>query len=164
MRHDLPCGRVTMVDDEDAHLLKFACWRARRSQRREERYYVQAVRYGHSLYLHRLIMGEPDSLSVDHRDGNGLDNRRANLRIGSTGHNNANRSYPPSKTGFRGVEFLQGRYRAHISGGPKTTRNRKKISLGYFDTALQAARAYDLAAIERWGEFARLNFQQQRAA
>jgi len=108
--------------------------------------------------MHTFLTGWP---MVDHRNGNGLDNRRANLRPATKSQNGANRLIAASnKSGFKGVDLKKGRWRAQI----KVVGS--KIHLGYFDLAEEAARAYDMAAIEAFGEFATLNFPSpgQRSA
>lgn len=98
---------------------------------------------------------------VDHVNGNGLDNRRANLRPATSGGNAANRPVRrDSRSGFKGVfpNPIGRPWRAQICV------NGHKRHLGLYDTAEDAARAYDAAASEAWGEFARLNFPKEIAA
>jgi hypothetical protein len=90
---------------------------------------------------------------VDHKDGNGLNNQRSNLRICTNGQNKQNGTvYKNSKTGFRGVTYRKdlNKFRSKISF------NGKEIHLGYFDTALEAAQVRDRKALELHGEFARM--------
>lgn len=103
-------------------------------------------------YLHRLIMNAPPGLDVDHINGNGLDNRRQNLRLCTRSQNNANRHRSQSKsTGVKGVHFEKctGKWRAeiHCDG--------KRHTLGRFDCLEAAANAYNDKAAELFGEFAR---------
>jgi len=126
----------------------------------------QAVRHGklwyavHSLHdehpaMHQEITG---FLKTDHRDGDGLNNRRSNLRPCSQSQNMANRKKPRTNTsGFKGVSWDQqrGKWQTHICYRCKT------IALGRFTIAKDAARAYDAAARKLFGEFARTNFQTQ---
>ena len=103
--------------------------------------------------MHRLLL--PGVRIVDHIDGDGLNNTRANLRDGSDGKNNVNRRlYGNSSSGFKGVHFHKARARWHA----RIRLNNVRKSLGYYDTAIEAAVAYDNAARELHGEYARLNF------
>jgi len=98
---------------------------------------------------------------VDHINGDGLDNRRANLRPATVAQNNMNRGFQRnSTTGFKGVNFYRrtGRWRASL-GINGVTRH-----LGYFDSPEAAALAYDAAALAHYGEFAWLNFPKGIAA
>ncbi|MBU6408070.1 MAG: HNH endonuclease [Alphaproteobacteria bacterium] len=113
---------------------------------------------GKTIYLHRLIMKAPKGVTVDHINRDGLDNRKANLRLASQSENNANREVRNS-TGFRGVVKHRSKFRAFISA-PRTEA-RAHFHLGCFSTAEEAARAYDKAARARWGAFAQLNFPQE---
>lgn len=100
-----------------------------------------------SMKMHRFITGLP---FVDHVNGDGLDNRRANLRAADHTNNARNRQIrSDNTTGFKGVHPRpDGRYGAAIQGS----------FLGLFDSAEEAARAYDAQANIRYGEFAWFNF------
>jgi hypothetical protein len=142
-------GLFAAVDDDDFEWLSQWKWSvnrcagdlvyaARRNGRKHEK-------------MHRLIMGFP-SLDVDHKDGNGLNNQRDNLRIGTRSQNAVNRGPDQrNSSGFKGVSLDHGRWRARIRIG------RVLVSLGHYGTAEEAARAYDTAAIEHFGDFAYLN-------
>ena len=107
--------------------------------------------------LHRVIMKPPKRRVVDHRNGNGLDNRRANLRIvtkSQNAFNNRKRTNTTSR--FIGVYFrkCRGLWAACI------WYRKKRVWLGYFESEIEAARAYDRAALKYRKEFARLNFSK----
>ena len=102
--------------------------------------------------LHRFLTGDAWR-QVDHINGDGLDNRRSNLRLATHAQNMRNRrEQTNNSSGFRGVSRHNRRWRASISVGNKDRH------LGYYDDPIEAARAYDAAALELSGEFARLNF------
>lgn len=110
------------------------------------------------IIMHRQILGDTCAgLDVDHKNGNGLDNRRENIRACTRSQNNMNRRVRShSGTGVKGVYFNKQRnkYEAYI------TLDRKRMNLGRFDTIQDATTAYNNAAIKNFGEFARLNFQE----
>jgi hypothetical protein len=110
-------------------------------------------------YLHRLawafMTGEYPDFEIDHINQEKADNRFCNLRPATRGQNNANRPVQANNAhGFKGVCFVKarGKYIAQINF------NKKLIRLGHFTDAESAARAYDKAAVELFGEFACLNF------
>lgn len=111
---------------------------------------------GAKMYLHRFILQPPPGLLGDHKNGDGLDNRRENLRVATKGQNNVNRPVK-NATGFRGVSRRPRYFVAYIC------IDGRGFHLGCFKTPEQAARAFDAAALAHWGEFARLNFPKQEA-
>jgi hypothetical protein len=108
--------------------------------------------------LHRQIIEAPDGLLVDHRNGNGLDNRRTNLRIATQSQNMQNRQKRKNSTSrFIGVWFVKNKnlWESRI------TYQGKRLWLGRFKSEISAAHAYDSAAKKYHGEFARLNFPEE---
>lgn len=139
-------GKTALIDMRDAHLIQGRAWCV------AGRGYVIA---SDTTKLHRLIMGAGPGEEVDHINGNPLDNRRSNLRMATSAQNKWNtRRFSNNTSGYRGVSFRKdrGKFRAYIN------LDNKQRSLGMFHTAEEAARAYDAAAKELFGEFARLNF------
>lgn len=114
--------------------------------------------------MHWSIIGKPKSgLMVDHKNGNGLDNRKENLRVCSNQQNQWNRSKKKStKTGYKGVNLFMVPNRKKDNFykyfESKIVVSGKKIHLGLFKDVTDAAKAYDSAALEYFGKFARTNF------
>jgi AP2 domain len=143
-------GYVALVDDEDYERLSKLNWRVSIHKRKRRVYAVATVK------LHRLALdvgnADPD---VDHKNGDGLDCQKANLRLCTDGQNSANVGpNRNSRSGFKGVYFhkASGKWASCITrGGRRTMR--------YFDNPLRAAVEYDVMSRALDGEFARPNFQ-----
>ena len=146
-------GKYAIVDAADYEWLSQHKWLANGD---EKRGFYAGRRVGRKLQLmHRLIMNAPPGTVVDHIDGNGLNNRRCNLRI-CTQKQNSRNSAPSrhSSSRFKGVYYCK-RTRKWIA---TIGYNGRTIHLGSFDDEIEAARAYDRKARELFGEFAYLNF------
>ncbi len=151
-------GKVALVDDEDFDRLSKHSWCAHLSRKvglwyAERGYHIEKNKQ-FSLGMHREIMGVQKGVDIDHRDRNGLNNQKSNLRICSRTLNQGNATLrKDSTTGFKGVSYKKenGKFVARVQFG------KKRLSLGYFPTKELAAAAYDKAAIELFGEFARVN-------
>lgn len=108
----------------------------------------------YEIRLHRLVMCARSGQCVDHRDGNGLNCVRSNLRLTDSLGNAANRRpIPHAGSKYKGVCFHRttGKYEGYIK------HRRKKYHLGLFITQEEAATAYNEKAVELFGEFACLN-------
>lgn len=163
--HTIPLtrGYVAIIDSADLPLVANRKWSARPS--RSDQYTAYAVTYLYStrrpIYMHRVLLRvEGVHNHVDHIDGNGLNNRRSNLRVASRSQNLCNRPKPSSNTsGFKGVWY----YKARNRWLAEIRHNGVKHRLGYFTDRIEAAKAYDRAARELHGEFAVLNFPAEAA-
>jgi hypothetical protein len=144
-------GGVTLVDDEDYERFANAKWVQKASARAGLKY---AYASGHDRTLHREIMQPPEGLCVDHINGDGLDNRKSNLRICTSAENSkGQRVLRRGGSRFKGV-YWNKRWKKWVA---QIRVNYKLLSLGGFDEEEKAARAYNDAALKHFGEFARLN-------
>lgn len=144
-------GMSAIVDHEDFETLAQHRWRTHRGSGKRRTWYASTFIDGRRVYMHRLVKR---GRVVDHANGNGLDNRRGNLR--ATDHRRNAINHPvrsDSTTGYKGVTRSGHRYIARI-----VDRQGRRRRLGAFLDPADAARAYDRAAVEIHGQFARLNF------
>ncbi|MBO9380060.1 hypothetical protein GG804_25150 [Sphingomonas histidinilytica] len=147
----LPSGAVCLIDSDDVPFVRSLTLTLR--QRRDGKRVVYCSSSNGFESLHRRLIGVADGIVVDHRNGDTLDNRRANLRACSIAQNNRNTALSRrSRTGFKGVLPRRGAFRAY------GTVQGKHHHIGMFSTAEDAARAYDAFARQCFGEFACLNF------
>jgi hypothetical protein len=157
-RINLGEGEWTILDQEDYYWLNHYKWSVVNNDKKM--YAVRIIRkeeFGKikPMFLHREIMQPAKGLLVDHRNSDGLDNRRSNLRPATHSQNSYNRAKKKNTSSqFNGVSWTKGRNRWRVS----IRNNGKSVSLGYFDNEIDAAKAYDMAAKKYHGEFARLNF------
>lgn len=148
---ELTKGRVAYVDEGDA--LRLCRWRWKASFRKDGHkwYAARTVNSRKTIYMHREIMGNPAG-AIDHIDGDGLNNTRANLRLCNHKQNCANQKPKAGGTShYKGVCWYAAYrcWRAQIKTGGKTRH------LGYFKSEKAAADAYTEAARETFGDFAR---------
>lgn len=144
-----------MVDDEDYEWLTQWKWCAF-SRDGKVWYAVRGTRKKGkpiSTLMHRLIAAAPVGLEVDHANGDGLDNRKENLRICTVRENRTNRGPGRNnRSGLKGVYAHRRKWASYIHDHGKT------VYLGLFGSKGEAALAYDQAAKLLNGEFARLNY------
>ncbi len=147
-------GYVALVDDEDFERVSAFKWCAMVNKRTV--YAMRSVgipgKPRTAMLMHRFILGCAED--VDHRNCNGLDNQRGNLRPATKPQNASNRRKVPGKSSrFKGVSWYSGRRKWHV----RITVNGKVIHLGYFTEEYDAAQAYNFAAEEHFGEYAVFN-------
>jgi hypothetical protein len=106
------------------------------------------------IFMHRVILQTPTGLRTDHKNRNGLDNRRDNLRIATPSGNNCNRRKGEGTSVYKGVcwDSATKKWRGSLQV------DKKVIRLGRFSSEIDAARSYDRAAKRYHGAFAVLNF------
>jgi len=152
-------GKTCLIDYKNYDLIKNHRWYYAKSSY-ENGYAQTLITIGDRrkvIQMHRIILSNilNNELKIDHINLNGCDNRESNLRTCTIKENCRNvNKHRDNKSGYKGVFKKKGRnkYCANIRF------NGKLIHIGYFDTSEDAARAYDAAAIELFGEFAKTNF------
>lgn len=148
-------GKFAIVDAEDYDWLSQYKWCAAKDK---EAFYAHRGNGGTTVSMHRAIMRAPKGMMCDHKNHNGLDNRKGNLRLCTSAQNQYNKR--PKKgcaSRYKGVVLRSNRKRWRAKIG----FSRKRIHLGDFANEIQAALAYDDKAIGLFGEFAWLNFPER---
>lgn len=147
-------GYSAVVDDADYDLVSQYRWHVRIEK--HSAYAGHNIKKPNGGYatqrMHTFLTGWP---RVDHVDGDGLNNRRCNLRLASASENNRNaRKHASAYSTYKGVSWCkrERRWFAQIQ------YQHKHKHLGYYSTEIDAALAYDAAAYDLFGQFALLNF------
>lgn len=141
-------GYEATIDAADVPLVEGFNWSIAR--RKNGKIYAQRRIPGGIVLMHRQITGAADGEKVDHRDNDGLNNRRDNLRPATDAENNQNKpTNSRNKSGFKGVSWFAGtrKWRATIQS------NGKWVHLGYFTSAEDAHAAYRIASANLHGDF-----------
>jgi hypothetical protein len=158
LRRKLGPSMYALVDPDDLPMLSAYTWAAVRGYKDIFYATAETVIDGRRrrVYMHRVILAAPSGACVDHINHDGLDNRRANIRLATTTQNAANMR-ARGRSAYKGVAWRsdRGYWRAQIK------MNGKNTNLGGFATEIEAARAYDAAARVVFGEFACLNFPNE---
>ena len=155
-------GKFAIVDDIDFRKVSRIKWRAVKGKGNATFYAVHMFYNNGKPYeirMHRFILNVPDNMLTDHRDFNGLNNRRNNLRICNHQQSQQHRRGQKIKnrtSDFKGVSYRtkNGKWQAQIK------HNYKSIWIGEYDNEIDAAKAYDQKAIELFGEFAYTNSEK----
>jgi len=154
---ELTKGQTAIIDDQDYRRISAYKWYIGSDGYARRTSYAKGK--SKNIFMHRQILfphkREFDGIETDHINGNRLDNRRSNLRAATREQNQWNRKKPETggSSKYKGVSLhsRDNSWYAYI------TTNGKHKHLGSFDNEEQAARAYNIAAEELHGEFARLN-------
>lgn len=155
----LNLGYVVTVDDTDFTSVAKYNWHVLRN--RKKRYAARNIpraEGGGTVLMHRELMGlAPGDPSIDHKDGDGLNNRRSNLRSCTQSQNLGNQGKHRGKSRYKGVSWHKAnrKWQAQIGG-----RAHHK-HLGYFEDEGVAASAYNSEAQKRFGDFAHLNIIEE---
>lgn len=150
---ELKAGVAAIVDAADYPAVAKHHWTAHRGNTTT---YARALIDGTRILLHVFLMGAKEGCTVDHANGNGLDNRRLNLRHATPSQQMRNIHGGRGRSLYKGVSWAN-RQRKWVATISVDGKNRH---LGYFDVEDDAARAYDAAARLHYGEFACLNFPE----
>jgi len=154
---ELTQSKVALVDDCDYDYLSRWRWYVLLSGGIHYAARTALVAEGHPVTrrMHREILGFHGSIPpLDHIDGDGLNNRRANLRVCTIQQNSFNRrQYLKTRSGYKGV-YWNNLIRKWVAG---ITHNGKQLYLGSYGDKHTAALAYNYEAAKRFGEFAKLN-------
>lgn len=149
-------NQFAIIDDEDYQELNKHKWFCVKSTRHIGAY---TKIQGQRVAMHRMVLGlvVGDGLLVDHKNHNQLDNRRENLRLATQSQNQQNRLPLNNTTSkYKGVSW----HKNNKKWSSRIKNNGANYLIGYFVSEIEAAKAYDKAAKESFGEFAYLNFQQ----
>jgi len=151
---ELSNGMMAQVDDCDYDALSRWKWTAHYNKC-GRRWYAERNGGQKTISMHRQLMDFPEGQIVDHKDRNGLNNQRSNLRLATRSQNNANRAASRNNltSKFLGVAFEKDRRKWTA----RIRKNRKGYRLGSFNTEHEAAIAYNEAAKKLHGEFANIN-------
>ena len=154
-RIKLTKGKVAIVDASDYDALMKFKWCARKNRGANVFYamaYLGKDEGRKSYYMHSLLLDRPKGMEIDHINGNGLDNRRSNLRICTRSENEMNRGKNKNNTsGYKGVCWNKNDKRWYVKIG----LNNKQINLGRFSDKLEAYKAYVSACKKYHGKYAK---------
>lgn len=145
-------GKVALVDDEDLPRVESFAWYARHKR---GVWYAISTEAGR---MHRLILDAPDGVAVDHVNGDGLDNRKENLRLCTHAENMRNaRKRCKGSSKYKGVYYQEQGHNLSRPWRAQITIDRELILLGAYSSEGEAAEAYNAAAIQYFGQFCCLN-------
>jgi len=146
-------GGRTLISEEDLEVVSTRKWCVNKKESGKRTDYVRET--STSLKMHQFLLGDaPEGQVIDHINGDGLDNRRENLRFCTHSENHANEQKRAGGSSvFKGVGFDASRQK----WSAKLMVDGETKNLGRFDSEVAAANAYDKAALEAFGSHARLN-------
>ncbi len=152
-------GRRAKVDDEDFKRLSKLKWHFNYGYARNNSLNANGKKT--TIRMHRVILNAPKGKDVDHINGDGLDNRKQNLRVCTRSENAMNQRLSSANTsGYKGVVWYKRSQKWRVQVNVKN----KKTHVGYFNEIGKAVKAYDTAVMEHYGVFARPNLRELQIA
>lgn len=145
-------GKIAIVDDEDFEKLSQYKWFAH-NDKNFRLWYVMRKAGSKHLYMHRVVLNVPKDLEIDHINGDGLDNRKSNLRICTRQENTRNKRKGKGTSKYKGVYWNKKVRKWHT----QIVVNHRRIYLGLFEDEREAALQYDVFAEKYFGGFAKPN-------
>jgi hypothetical protein len=149
-------GKIALVDDVDLSKVEQFHWCAHKIKKQ---WYAFGNVNGKNIHMHRFLMDPRGRYRVDHHDGDGLNNRRKNLRVCTPSQNSGNMArHSDSTSPYKGVTYNKRR----CLWAAQLTVNRIRVHFSLHESSVDAAYAYDGAAKKHFGRFARINFQVEK--
>lgn len=140
-------NKWALIDTEDLYKIKEFKWCSSHA-------YALTGVYWKKIYMHRIIINPFMDEQVDHINGDGLDNRKENLRVCTNTQNQYNsKKRKNTSSKYKGVSF----YKLSKKWNAKLQYNKKSLNLGYFNSEIEAAKAYNNASLKYHREFANIN-------
>lgn len=161
MEIKLTKGQIAIIDDEDLEVIGgpegwYTLVRATGD-------FHAARNRGKFVYMHQLILGKKEGFQIDHIDGNGLNNRKSNLRYVTKSQNQRNRHRTWGNSKYKGVCYMQ-KIKTPTWRAAITKEKDKTTHIGCYRSPEAAARAYDIEAIKSFGEHVKTNFPLEQYA
>jgi hypothetical protein len=154
----LPKDKFTLVDDDDYEMLSKFKWNVYKYK--HVSYVYRQIRVDSkikAILMHREVMGVSDnSILVDHKDHDGFNNQKSNLRLANKIQNGYNRNKNKvANSKYKGVCWSK----TNKKWMAQICVNTQRMHLGFFADEIEAAKVYDVAAMKHHGEFANINFK-----
>ena len=153
MTKEIPLNQnqVAILDDEDYEKIKK--WNLHAYKNKSGVWYIRRTLNSKQIPLARILLSATKGVFADHINGDGLDNRRCNLRLTTASQNGINRRKVNGSSQYKGVSWNKplNKWIVHIK------KDGKILHLGCFLSEGEAAKTYNKKAIELFGEYARLN-------